>query len=127
MSLTVESPLREVTGLSDLDEARIKAYLQGAIYSWVKNCERRPFAARDLVGGVNNDWYGTPLYALYAKQLQLGKQGDEAEKAAGIDLGWLLKTVANEDKRQFEKDTDGLSATYRWTGVERNEQATIIR
>ena len=48
----------------------IKAYIQGAVYCWCKNCKmdnQEPiwFSASDLFGGDNYDWNGTPLLGLY--------------------------------------------------------------
>ena len=118
MTLIEPSENRDVHGISDNQKKLIKAYLQGAVYSWVKNCSGKQFAARDLVGGENFDWNGTPLIALYEKHIKLGKTNEAAIEDAGKDLGWLLKTVISEDKRNFEIGRSGLTAGYRWVGNE---------
>ncbi len=118
MALNPVSELREVHGIDDAQKAAIKAFVQGAVYCWVKNRKGEQFAVRDLVGGENASWAGTPLYALYAKHVAQGKTGKAASDAAGRDLGWLVKTVLSEDKRTFESSKDGLVSSYHWVGGE---------
>lgn len=55
MSLVQPSEIREVHGISDDEKKRIHDYMQGAVYSWVKNRKSEWFAVRDLVGGENFD------------------------------------------------------------------------
>lgn len=110
--------LRNVTKIGEPDKALIYAYMQGAIYCWVKNRRGEWFAVRDLVGGENFDWDGTPLYALYQKHINLGKANTPAIKAAARDLGWLVKAFLTNDKRTFESDKSGLVNVYRWIGNE---------
>ncbi len=116
MALAQASELRDVHGINDTQKELIKAYIQGAVYSWVKNQPGEQFAARDLVGGANFDWTGTPLIALYDKHIAQGKDSDAAIEAAGKDLGWLLKTVLAEDKRTFTATKSGLVSAYCWDG-----------
>jgi hypothetical protein len=118
MSLLPSSKVREVLGITDEQTKLIKAYLQGAVYSWVKNRSGEQFAARDLVGGENYEWQGTPLIVLYEKHIALGKASDVAVEDAAKDLGWLLKAVLNDDKRHFKVGRSGLTAGYRWIGNE---------
>ena len=118
MALIPESEIRDVLGVTEEQKSLIKAFLQGAVYSWVKNRMGEQFAARDLVGGENFEWEGTPLYPLYQKHMDSGKGNDEAIEAAAKDLGWLMKTVLSEDKRHFEVGRSGLTAGYRWVGNE---------
>ena len=118
MPLVPPSELRDVRGISQEQRLLIQAFLQGAVYSWVKNRKGEQFAARDLVGGDNFEWGGTPLIVLYDKHVALGKTSDEAIEAAAKDLGWLLKKVLHEDKRHFETGRSGLTAGYTWTGDE---------
>lgn len=118
MALIPDSEVREVTGLSEEQKKLIKAFLQGAVYSWVKNRKGEQFAARDLVGGENFEWEGTPLYVLYEKHISSGKDNNGAIDAAAKDVGWLMKSVLSEDKRHFEVGRSGLSAGYRWIGNE---------
>ncbi|VTR98169.1 Uncharacterized protein OS=Bergeyella zoohelcum ATCC 43767 GN=HMPREF9699_01578 PE=4 SV=1 [Gemmata massiliana] len=116
MSLTECSELRDVHGISEDQKALIKAFIQGAVYCWVKNREGEPFAVRDLVGGVNANWSRTPLHALHTKHIKLDKDEESANEAAAKDLGWLVKTILHEDKRKFEAAKSGLVSTYRWIG-----------
>lgn len=118
MALIPESEIRQVTGLSKEQEALIRAFLQGAVYSWVKNRKGEQFAARDLVGGDNFEWNGTPLIVLYEKHIALRKDNEDAIEAAAKDLGWLLKSVLHDDKRRFEAGRSGLTAGYKWVGNE---------
>lgn len=116
--LNNETKLRYNFGISESELNLIKAYLQGSVYSWIKNREGEIFAARDLVGGQNFDWDGTPLYCLFQKHKDAGKDDDSAVAEAGKDLGWILKTVLSEDKRTFETHEKGLTKGYRWVGNE---------
>ena len=118
MTIKPESELRNVHGISELEKSLIKAYMQGAVYSWVKNRKDEPFAVRDLAGGENYEWEGTPLFVLWEKQLRLGKKGDDATEDAAKDLGWLTKTVLAEDKRTFTVEKAGMVNSYRWVGNE---------
>jgi hypothetical protein len=114
MTLRNGSDSRKVNGIDDAERDSIKAFLQGAVYCWVKMKGNEPFAARDLVGGANRDWGGTPLQVLYSKHANHGKDNDAAMEAAAKDVGWLLKSVLIGDKREFESSDSGWSATYHW-------------
>jgi hypothetical protein len=118
MAIKPKSELRGVLAISELEKSLIKAFMQGAIYSWVKNRKNEPFAVRDLVGGENYEWSGTPLIVLWEKQIKLGKKDSDATDDAAKDLGWLTKTVLAEDKRNFTVEKVGLVNTYRWVGGE---------
>jgi hypothetical protein len=115
---TEPSDLRDVYGITDEQKSHIKAFMQGAVYCWVKNRQGEPFAVRDLMGGENFEWQGTPLYALYEKHIDGGKDNDSAIESAAKDLGWLTKTVLSDDKRTFEAGKAGLVSSYRWIGNE---------
>ena len=67
MSLKIESELRNVTGISEEEKRRIKDFLQGGVYCWCKNRKDEWFSLRDLMGGDNFYWQGTPLLPLYLK------------------------------------------------------------
>lgn len=114
MTLTVPSEIREVHGLTVVDKQLIEAFMQGAIYSWVKNRKGEWFAVRDLVGGENTDWSGTPLQQLYDKHITAGKSSDAAHDAAAHDIGWIVKSILANDKRVFENDNTGFVSSYRW-------------
>ena len=110
--LADDSEIRDVHGITDEQKQRILDFLQGAVYSWCKNRKDEWFAARDLLGGDNYYWQGTPMIALYEKS--------EDVEQAGKDARWLLKRVLNDDKRTFEVSTDGRVKIYRWNGQENN-------
>jgi hypothetical protein len=109
-----ETRLRYKFGIKDNELYSIKCFLQGAVYCWVKNKEGAFFAARDLMGGKNFDWKGTPLFCLYQKHIAMGKDNESAIDEAGRDLGWILKTVLHEDKRSFKVQDNGRANGYQW-------------
>jgi hypothetical protein len=111
--LVEESEIREVSGISSEEKKEIMAFLQGSVYSWCKNRKGEWFAARDLLGGDNFYWEGTPMYSLYKKSKDV--------EQAGKDAGWLLKKVINQDKRSFNTRKNGLVREYYWNGEENNE------
>ena len=88
--------------------------MQGAVYSWIKNTENKPFAVRDLMGGENTDWTYTPLKVLYLKHINSGKDSDSALTSAAIGLGWLVKSMLSEDKRRFKIGDAGKANSYCW-------------
>lgn len=118
MALVPPSEPRDVHGIDNSQKAFIKTFMQGAIYCWVKNRKDEPFAVRDLMGGENFEWQGTPLYALYQKHIDQGKDNGSAIESAARDLGWLVKSVLAEDKRTFEAVKAGRVNSYRWVGNE---------
>jgi hypothetical protein len=109
------SEIREVRGLSAEQSAAIRAFLQGAVYCWCKTRPRVWFSLRDLMGGENLLWNGTPLIFLQRKYE--GRATDPLS-AASRDGGFLLKRVLQEDRRTFETDTASVLRKYRWTGDE---------
>lgn len=118
MALSPDSELRDVYGISDTEKTLVKAFMQGAIYCWIKNRKEEAFAVRDLMGGENFDWSGTPLQVLYDKHASAGKDDESACEAAAKDLGWLVKAVLAEDKRTFVAGKAGLVNSYYWVGNE---------
>lgn len=112
-----KSDLRKVSGLTDTETQRIKDYMLGSIYCWIKNQKDGDsslwFAVRDLVGGENTNWDGTPLDVIYKKHLH-EKTSDEAFEQAAKDIGWIMKSVIFEDKRLFETKKEGMVRKYRW-------------
>jgi len=116
MTLRPESELREPSGVEETDRELIRAFMQGAVYSWVKNFPGKPFAVRDLVGGLNNDWNRTSLQVLYDRHVEAGKNAEEAFEAAAKDLGWIVKTLLSDDRRIFEVEKSGLVNTYLMVG-----------
>ncbi|MDR1120447.1 MAG: hypothetical protein LBM08_05975 [Dysgonamonadaceae bacterium] len=108
--LVEKSEIKEVHGISEEQKQRMMDFLQGAVYCWCKNRKNEWFAARDLLGGDNTRWEGIPMFALYAKS--------EDREQAGIDAGWLLKKVLDNDKRSYEAMKEGPVKQYRWNGGE---------
>jgi hypothetical protein len=113
MALEPQSEIRNVTGITDTQRTAIEHFMQGAIYTWVKNKEGA-FAVRDLVGGVNTDWIGTPLHVLYEKHIQMNKSPEDAFKSAAKDLGWIVKAMIDRDRRRFSFLKSGLVNSYSW-------------
>jgi hypothetical protein len=100
--LNPPSDLREVHGITDEQREAIAHFMQGAIYSWAKNRPNEPFAVRDLMGGENFFWDGTPLIVLYEKHIALGKSNDAAIEDAAKDLGYAPADVfASASPRQI--------------------------
>jgi len=118
MVLEQSSEIREVTGLDQMEIDLIKSFLQGAVYCWIKNRKNEKFAARDLVGGENSNWEGTPLQKLYDKHISAGKDESSAIENAAKDLGWILKAVINTDRRTFKNTHEELVNKYIWTSGE---------
>ncbi|MBA2781117.1 hypothetical protein [Billgrantia kenyensis] len=114
MALRPPSEVRRVSGLSETEAGLIRAFVQGAVYCWIKNRKGERFAVRDLVGGENTDWTGTSLEPIYKKHRKAGKTEDEAFEAAAKDIGWVVKGVLADDQRVFEVDSSGYTNTYRW-------------
>ena len=118
MSLREYSEIREVTGITPEQEQRICDFLQGAVYSWCKNRKDEWFSMRDLMGGDNYYWDGTPLIVLYRKHENISI---DPVKEAGKDSGWLLKKVIHQDKRVYETTREELIRKYRWVAKEGDE------
>jgi hypothetical protein len=114
MTLDPRSELRDVKGIDDAQKELIRVFMQGAIYCWVKNRRGEPFAVRDLVGGENTDWNGTPLQVLFEKHINMGKDSDASFKAAAKDIGWIVKSLLADDNRTFLAGKAGLVNSYDW-------------
>lgn len=97
--------------ISNEERNKIHAFIQGAVYSFCKSNPRISFAARDLFGGINNDWSGTPLQVLYNWHVQ--NNDKDPEDLAGKDVGWLLLEVIKNDSRTFRKIKDHVNY-YEW-------------
>lgn len=111
MTLTPTSQVREVTGISGSAQLAIRLFLQSAVYCWCKNRPKEWFSLRDLMGGENYYWEGTPMIALYRKH---EATSSDAVKSAGQDGGWLLKSVIDADSRAFETREANMIREYRW-------------
>ncbi|MGA1939213.1 hypothetical protein [Arcobacter sp. YIC-310] len=102
--------VREVKNITNLDKQRIEDFLQGAVYCWCKNNKDKWFALRDLMGGENFDWRGTPLFNIYKKN----EDKDNAISLTGKDMGWLLKKVIKNDQRYFDTKKEEMTRKYKW-------------
>ncbi|RLA06567.1 MAG: hypothetical protein DRQ51_09055 [Gammaproteobacteria bacterium] len=118
MAFTTKQTLRDVSGITNIEEQRITDFLQGAVYGWCKNHKSDWFSLRDLVGGDNFEWEGTPLMVLYTKHRTAGAK--DPVKQAGIDAGWLLKKVIDKDKRAFDTKELQFVRQYSWQRKEKN-------
>jgi hypothetical protein len=114
MTLIPQSQLRDVNGITENENNRIRDFLQGAIYCWCKNRKGEWFSLRDLMGGDNYFWQGTPLLSLYIKQERAGVPDQAAIEQAGKEGGWILKSVISADIRTFETQKEELIRKYRW-------------
>lgn len=112
MTLTTENTLYTVTGITDAHRDSAIDFLQGAVYCWCKNRPDEWFALRDLMGGDNTLWAGTPLMPIYNKHNHLSD--DEAFTAAAKDAGWLLKHAIVNDSRIFDTEKNGIVRQYKW-------------
>ncbi|MDR0853528.1 MAG: hypothetical protein LBN34_04105 [Clostridiales Family XIII bacterium] len=92
---SISAKLREENVLA------IKQYIQGLVYGYSIANPDNYFYSRDLVGGDNYLWEGTPLECLYYSHRVNGKSNEKAIKAAGNDFGLLLADVLREDIRTF--------------------------
>ena len=108
--------VRRVHGITTAQYQAIRAFLQGAVYCWCINRREDHFVARDLVGGDNKDWRGTPLMVLYEYYLDGNDDNyDYAVTEAGKAVGRLLFEVLANDRRVFDTWED-YTRTYRWMG-----------
>ena len=105
-------PPKDVHGLADEQRNNAEAYLQGMVYGWCASQGTKRFATRDLVGGVNWNWEGTPLQCVYDKQ----ENKKTAHDVAGQEVGRLLKRVIIKDQRKFTCDVEHDGNYYQWDG-----------
>lgn len=98
--------------LSGNEKKSILDFLQGSVYCWCKNKQDQEFAFKDLMGGDNYYWEGTPLIVLYDKALEINSK--DPVNTAAIAAGWLLKKVLKDDKRKFSTKKGQDRRYYRW-------------
>lgn len=94
-----------------VDEEIIKVYMLGAVNAFCNTNKNDVFSVRILFGGNNSDWGNTPMQKLYDYYIKEGETKDKAHQNAAKDAGRLLKSVLDEDSREFEivgKDTGTL-------------------
>ena len=126
------SELKEIDYIRDSTAPRhvrdeICAFFQGAVCCWCAEHGDAEFSLKNLVGGVNIGWYGTPLQGLFLCHLQVKlakfeKEGYNevlaeaycaAHKATWGDAGWLLKEALHSDRRTFVLTQSDLNR-YIW-------------
>ena len=111
---------REVWCAEEPEKQRMRDYLLGAVQAWCRDRHGEWFAARDLLGGANYYWQGTPLMPLYDYYLEYSDGDDEsAVREAGRAAGNLLKRVLIEDEKRTYETRQGYTREYRWVGPER--------
>lgn len=105
---------QNVSVLDESERESINDFLQGLVWGWCITKGTEEFALRDLLGGVNGDWNGTPLQVLYDKQSTSPNQTKE-EKAA-ISGGHILKGVLGKEKCRNYHDLGVTEMTnkYKW-------------
>jgi len=106
-----------VHGLEENDLKLMRAYLLGAVQVWCRDRKGEWFAARDLLGGPNFYWQGTPLIELFKYYKQFGED-DYAITQAGRAAGRLLKRVLIEDEKRTYETRQGYTREYRWVDEE---------
>ena len=110
-----------IRGVSEEKIQLMLAFLCGAVRARCADCQGQQFAARDLLGGINYFWEGTPMEVLFTKYCDEGYPAEEAIKLAGITAGHLLKRVLIEDKyRTYIQGDAGLVNGYTWIGDDSN-------
>ena len=114
-----DTTFRNVNGFSEDELQRMCDYLLGAVQSWCRDRHGEWFAARDLLGGPNYYWQGTPLFRLYEFYMERSNgDWDYSVSQAGRAAGNLLKRVLiNDPKRLYETRTQ-YTREYRWVGDE---------
>jgi hypothetical protein len=115
MVLIPFSQLRTVSDISEQQLHDIEMFMRGAVYCWIKNHPDRWFAVHDLVGGLINDWEGTPLLMLRdLHDAQDPPNEAAAHDEAGRALGWIVKTMLHREARRFETRRGDIAREYRW-------------
>jgi hypothetical protein len=114
-----DSFYRDVHGFSSIEIGRMLDYLLGAVHVWCCDRHGEWFAARDLLGGANYYWQGTPLMRLYEYYYKQS-DGDEdySVAQAGRAAGNLLKRVLIEDEKRCYETRQGYTREYRWVREE---------
>lgn len=102
-----------VRNLPSAEEKQIHQYLSVLVDACCQNSAGSWFGLRDLMGGANKDWSGTPLQVLYERHVTPGADPRYAYSRAAVDGGRLLKQVLDGDQREFESKKGYRTALYR--------------
>lgn len=114
-----ENTYRNVHGFTECELQRMRDYLLGAVHAWCRDRHGEWFAARDLLGGANYFWQGTPLNRLYEYYMEQSDEDSEYSiTQAGRSAGNLLKRVLIEDTKRTYETRSGYTREYRWVGEE---------
>lgn len=114
-----ETTYMNIHGFEENELQRMRDYLLGAVQAWCRDRHGEWFAARDLLGGANFFWQGTPLICLF--DFYMARSGNDSEysvKQAGRAAGHLLKRVLIEDTKRMYETRQGYTRLYRWVGDE---------
>ena len=109
--LEQENKIRKVHPISEEKALEIKKFLQGAVRCHDKVVAGEWFSLRDLMGGENFDWHGTPLQDLF----DVCRGRSDALKMTAKSAGWLLKAAIEDDPcRLYETKKEAFTRKYRW-------------
>lgn len=100
--ITIRNPSCVVRGYTDDEQNAAIVKLLTRMYNAVLNvAPDRPFTLRDVVGGHNRDFAGTPLQIIYDKYLIEYGDRQTAYSKTARDVGWFLIRALDEDERVF--------------------------
>lgn len=106
---------RNVRGFNDDELQRMRDFLLGAVWVWCRDRKGKWFAARDLLGGANYHWDGSPLIRLYNYYMaKSGGNDNYSVQQAGRAAGHLLKRVLKDDTQRVYETRKGYTREYRW-------------
>lgn len=109
--LIQEGVIRKIHAISETKAREIKNYLQGTIRFHDKVAAGKWFSLRDLMGGANFDWNGTPMQELF----EAYRGRSDAFKVTAKSAGWLLKAAIEDDPcRRYETKKEAFTRMYRW-------------
>lgn len=99
-----------VHGVDRAHQDAIRAYLHEKVSEWcASHATGSGFAARDLIGGENRNWVGTPLQYLYDYYRRRNRGDVYAYREAAKAAGRILKGVIDID----EDHTFHITGGYR--------------
>lgn len=99
---------KHYSSLSEQELQLVKAYIRGAVHSFVNTSPNNSFAVRTLFGDNNRNWDECelrPIYYYYNKKYSAkGLKGsilhEKAHKQAANDVGRILLNVLQEDTQK---------------------------